>query len=130
MKRLVAVTACPTGIAHTLMAAEALKRAAAALGHEINVETQGSVGTRDTLSAQQIAAADVVLLATDIRVERSRFAGKPIHEVRTSDAIRNTKAVIESALAQVPAPTALAAEPSASPITAFFSAPAKRLVAI
>lgn len=130
MKRLVAVTACPTGIAHTLMAAEGLKRAAAAMGHQINVETQGSVGTRDTLSAQQIAAADVVLLATDIRVERSRFAGKPIHEVRTSDAIRNTKAVIESALALVPATAAPAAEPSPSPITAFVPAPRKHLVAI
>src|SRR5712691_7984561 len=127
MKRLVAVTSCPTGIAHTMMAAEALKRAAAAMGHQINVETQGSVGTRDQLSAQQIADADVVLLASDIRVERSRFVGKLVHEVRTSDAIRNTNAVIEAALA--PAPTPFKTTPS-SLVSAPVLVSAKRLVAI
>ena len=99
MKRLVAVTACPTGIAHTLMAAEALKRAAATMGHEIRVETQGSVGTKEPLTAAEIAAADVVLLAADIHVNETPFAGKPIHTVSTADAIRNSKAVIEAALA-------------------------------
>ncbi len=102
MKRLVAVTACPTGIAHTLMAAEALKRAAAAMGYEIRVETQGSLGTRDALTAAEIAAADVVLLATDIHVNETPFAGKPVHNVSTADAIRNSKAVIEAALALLP----------------------------
>ncbi len=102
MKRLVAVTACPTGIAHTLMAAEALKRAAATMGHEIRVETQGSLGTKEPLTDREIAAADVVLLAADIHVAMARFAGKPIHSVSTAEAIRNSKAVIQAALALAP----------------------------
>ncbi len=112
MKRLVAVTACPTGIAHTLMAAEALKRAAATMGHEIRVETQGSLGTKDALTAAEIAAADVVLLATDIHVTETPFVGKPVHNVSTADAIRNSKAVIEAALALLPA------EPVSAPVVA------------
>ncbi len=121
MKHFVAVTACPTGIAHTLMAAEALKRAATALGHEIRVETQGSLGTREALTAAEIAAADAVIIAADIHVPLERFAGKAIHSVRTADAIRETRAVLAAALALAPAapvvptslPTApLAAEPA------------------
>jgi PTS system fructose-specific IIC component len=99
MARIVAVTACPTGIAHTIMAAEALKKTAEVMGHQIKVETQGSGGTQNILSAADIAAADVVLLAADIRVDPIRFAGKSIYETRTSEAIRNTKTVIDSALA-------------------------------
>src|SRR4029077_6673798 len=83
MKRLVAVTACPTGIAHTLMAAEALKRAAVTMGHEVRVETQGSLGTKEPLTDPEIAAADVLLLAPDIHVAMARFAGNPIHSVST-----------------------------------------------
>nr|GFD55650.1 hypothetical protein [Tanacetum cinerariifolium] len=63
--RLVAVTACPTGVAHTFMAAEAIQQAAKKLGYDLQVETQGSVGARNPLSAQAIADADVVLLAAD-----------------------------------------------------------------
>ncbi len=99
MARIVAVTACPTGIAHTIMAAEALKKTAAVMGHQIKVETQGSEGTKNILSGEDIANADVVILAADIRVDPLRFVGKPIYETRTSEAIRNTKTVIESALA-------------------------------
>ena len=106
MNRLVAITACPTGIAHTLMAAEALRRAAATMGHQIKVETQGSVGTKEPLSAAEIAAADAVIIAADIHVDTSRFAGKPLHTVTTADAIRNTKTVIDDALAFVTAPAA------------------------
>lgn len=102
MHRIAAVTACPTGIAHTLMAAEALKKTASAMGHQITVETQGSSGVNNQLSTSDIAAADVILLATDIHTDPSRFAGKPIYETRTSDAIRNTRAVIEAALALAP----------------------------
>ena len=91
MKRIVAVTSCPTGVAHTLMAAKALEQTAAQLGYSIKVETQGSIGTRNTLSASDIAAADVVVMATDLRVDTSRFAGKPVHEVSTSQAIRDTR---------------------------------------
>ena len=109
MKRIVAVTACPTGIAHTMMAAEALKRAAQVMGHQISVETQGSAGTQNVLPEGAIAAADVVLLAADIRVDPTRFAGKPIYETRTSEAIRNTRRVIEDAVALAEAPTAASA---------------------
>jgi len=136
MKRLVAVTACPTGIAHTLMAAEALKRAAAALGHEIKVETQGSIGTKEPLSAQEIAAADAVIIAADIHVDTARFGNKPVHVVSTAEAIRQTKAVIEDALADVPAAPAAAA-PTTVPISlptppapATPAATGKRLVGI
>ncbi|HST62044.1 MAG TPA: PTS fructose-like transporter subunit IIB, partial [Longimicrobium sp.] len=110
--KIVAVTACPTGVAHTLMAAEALKKTAAVMGHDLRVETQGSIGARDTLSQAEIAAADAVILASDIHVDVARFAGKPVHAVRTSDAIRHTRQVIEAAVAQVPA-----AAPSASTAT-------------
>jgi PTS system fructose-specific IIC component len=115
--KIVAVTACPTGVAHTLMAAEALKKTAAVLGHDLRVETQGSAGARDTLSQAEIGAADAVILASDIHVDVARFAGKPIHAVRTSDAIRHTRQVIEAAVAQVPAaaPSASTASPSAAP---------------
>jgi PTS system fructose-specific IIC component len=103
MSQIAAVTACPTGIAHTEMAAEALKKAASVMGHKIKVETQGSVGTKNILSAQDIAAADVILLAADIRVDPIRFAGKPIYETSTSEAIRNTRHVLEAALAHADA---------------------------
>ena len=92
--RFVAVTACPTGVAHTLMAAEALKRQAEVMGHDIDVETQGSVGVEQTLTADQIAAADAVIVAADIHVDMARFAGKPMHAVSTSEAIRHTDTVI------------------------------------
>jgi len=99
--KIVAVTSCPTGIAHTLMAAEALKKSAEVMGHEIKVETQGSVGSRSALSEADISEADVVVLATDIRVDASRFAGKPVYETRVSEAIRNTREVLEAAIGLV-----------------------------
>ena len=75
-KKIVAVTACPTGVAHTFMAAEALAEAGKAMGHAIRVETQGSVGAQDQLSEEEIADADVVVLACDIDVAPARVAGK------------------------------------------------------
>ena len=106
MAKIVAVTACPTGIAHTIMAAEGLEQAAKALGHDIQVETQGSVGTRNTLSDDAIAAAAVVIIAADTRVDTARFVDKPVYETATEPAIRNGAEVIKAALASVPAPTA------------------------
>ena len=87
MAHIIAVTACPTGIAHTIMAAEGLEQAAQALGHTIQVETQGSVGVRNALSEADIAAADVVIIAADTRVDTARFADKPLYETsdRTGD---------------------------------------------
>ena len=102
MKKIIAVTSCPTGIAHTIMAAEALRKVASSLGHQIKVETQGSAGKKGVFTEDDIAEADVVILATDIRIEPARFAGKPILETSTSEAIRNTRDVIGSALALLP----------------------------
>lgn len=113
MSKIVAVTACPTGIAHTIMAAEALQQAADRTGHSLRVETQGSVGTRNTLSAEDIAAADAVIIAADTRVDTGRFAGKYMLEVSTVAAIRDAEAVIRHALGQVnPGAQTAAAAPS------------------
>ncbi|WP_311971691.1 PTS fructose-like transporter subunit IIB [Pseudomonas baltica] len=98
--RLIAITACPTGVAHTFMAAEALQQAAKQLGYEIKVETQGSVGARDPLSATAIAEADVVLLACDIDVATERFAGKRIYRCGTSIALKQSQATLKKALAE------------------------------
>ncbi len=94
--RIVAVTACPTGIAHTYMAAEQLEKTARALGHQIQVETQGAMGLETDLSAKDIGEADVALFAVGIDVERpERFSGKRIVQVPVQDAIRNPKGVLE-----------------------------------
>ncbi|KPQ02931.1 PTS fructose-like transporter subunit IIB [Marinobacter sp. HL-58] len=98
-KRIVAVTACPTGVAHTFMAAEALTTAATAAGHQIRVETQGSVGAQDPLTAEEIDAADVVILACDIEVDPSRFAGKPLWRTSTGNALKKPGPTIDEALA-------------------------------
>ena len=117
MSKIVAVTACPTGIAHTIMAAEALQQAAARTGHSMQVETQGSAGTRNTLSEADIAAADAVIIAADTHVNTTRFAGKKLLEVGTEPAIRNAESLILQALAQAApgAHTATAAAPARDP---------------
>ena len=94
--KIVAVTACPTGIAHTYMAAEQLEKTAKALGHQIKVETQGAMGIENELSAKDIREADVALFAVDIDVEkRERFDGKKIVQVPVQQAIKNPKALFE-----------------------------------
>jgi len=98
--RLVAITACPTGVAHTFMAAEALQQAATKLGYDLQVETQGSVGARNPLSAEAIAEADVVLLATDIEVATERFAGKKIFRCGTGIALKQAEATLNKALVE------------------------------
>ena len=98
--RIVAVTACPTGVAHTFMAAEAIQQAAKRLGYELMVETQGSVGARNPLSAHAIADADVVLLAADIEVATERFAGKKIYRCGTGIALKQSEATLNNALAE------------------------------
>jgi fructose-specific phosphotransferase system IIB component len=93
--RIVAVTACPTGIAHTYMAAERLERAAKKLGHAIRVETQGAMGIENALSADDVRSADVVLLAAGIPVrDRERFEGKRVVEVSVQEAIRNAEKIL------------------------------------
>ena len=100
-KRIVAVTSCPTGIAHTFMAAEGLQRGAAALGHAMRVETQGSVGALDALTPQEIAEADLVIIAADREVDLSRFAGKPLLRSGTKPAIRDGSGLISKALSLI-----------------------------
>ncbi|MEG3081606.1 PTS fructose-like transporter subunit IIB [Halomonas sp. 5021] len=98
-QNIVAVTACPTGVAHTFMAAEALAEAGKAMGHAIRVETQGSVGAQDQLTDKEIADADVVVLACDIDVDPARFAGKRIYRTSTGSALKKPRPTLEAALA-------------------------------
>jgi fructose PTS system EIIBC or EIIC component len=98
--RLVAVTACPTGVAHTFMAAEALQQAAARMGLELQVETRGSVGARNLLDEATIAAADAVLLAADIEVDTARFAGKKVYRCGTGVALKQPQQTLERALSE------------------------------
>ena len=91
---IVAVTACPTGIAHTYMAAEQLEKTARQLGHRIKVETQGAMGIENELSDEDIRGAELAIFAADIAVQkRERFAGLRIIEVGVREAIRNPAAL-------------------------------------
>jgi len=96
-RNIVAITSCPTGIAHTFMAAEGLQQAGAALGDNIRVETQGSVGAQTPLTAAEIAAADLVLIAADKQVDLARFAGKRVFQSGTKPAINDGKNLIARA---------------------------------
>ncbi|MEK6319181.1 MAG: PTS fructose-like transporter subunit IIB [Burkholderia gladioli] len=98
--KIVAITSCPTGIAHTFMAAEGLAQGARQLGHAIHVETQGSVGAQNRLSEAQIAEADLVVIAADTQVDKSRFAGKRLYETGTKGAIGGGAALLERAIAE------------------------------
>lgn len=100
--RIIGVTACPTGIAHTYMAAEALETTARNLGHWIKIETQGSMGIENQLTAQEIKEADVLILAVDLSVAKAeRFSEKVQFKTGVSQAIKDPEAVIEQALALV-----------------------------
>lgn len=98
MKKIVAVTACPTGIAHTYMAAENLEMAAKEMGVDIKVETQGSIGAENKLTDEDIKNADAVIIAAATKVDKSRFEGKPILEVPVEEAIKNAKGLIDKAV--------------------------------
>lgn len=99
--KFVAVTSCPTGIAHTYMAAENLEQTGKDLGHDVQVETQGSAGTVP-LSDETIAAADGVIYAADLEVKgKARFAGKPFVDVGVKKAVHDPKAVLAAAIAAV-----------------------------
>ncbi|KMJ54829.1 PTS fructose transporter subunit IIBC [Vogesella sp. EB] len=95
--RIVAITSCPTGIAHTFMAAEGLTQGAQQLGHQIKVETQGSVGSQNALTASDIADADLVIIAADTQVDLSRFDGKRVFSSGTKAAINDGQALIKRA---------------------------------
>lgn len=90
--KIVAVTSCATGIAHSYMAAEAIKKAAKAAGHEAHVEIQGAMGIEDRLSADQIAQADLIVLANDVGLsepDRFEWASGRVINVTPHDVIRN-----------------------------------------
>lgn len=86
--RVLAVTACPTGIAHTYMAAEALEKAGKKMGISIKVETNGSGGAKNVLTKEEIAACDGIIVAADKAVEMSRFDGKKVYKTKVSDGIK------------------------------------------
>lgn len=96
--KIVGVTACPTGIAHTYMAAENLEKAAKSAGHQIKMETQGAMGIENELSASDVKNADVVIFAVDIEVEKKeRFEGKKVIKVGVTEAIKNPNGVLARA---------------------------------
>jgi len=97
VKKLVGVTACPTGIAHTFMAAEALELKAKELGVDIKVEKDGSAGAKDVLTAKDIEDADAVIVACDKNIEMGRFNGKPVIITSTKEAIHNPENLIKKA---------------------------------
>lgn len=93
--KLLAVTACPAGIAHTYIAAEKLKKAAADKDIEIKVETRGSIGVENELTAEEIEAADGIIIAADKDVEPERFRGKPVYNGSVQDAIHKTDEILQ-----------------------------------
>lgn len=91
---VLAVTGCPTGIAHTYMAAEALERKAEELGYQIKVETRGSSGAKNVLTAEEIAKADGIIVAADTKVPMERFDGKPVIITKVADGINKPEELI------------------------------------
>ncbi|MBE7719346.1 PTS fructose transporter subunit IIB [Lacrimispora indolis] len=92
--KILAITACTAGIAHTYIAKEKLENAAKELGDHIKVETQGSIGVENELTPQEIKEADVILISADIRVNKERFTGKPVVEIPISMVMKSPKGVI------------------------------------
>lgn len=93
--RVLAVTACPTGIAHTYMAAEALVKAGEKMGITVKVETNGSGGAKNVLTAEEIANCDGIIVAADKSVETARFDGKPVYSTKVSDGINKPEELIK-----------------------------------
>jgi len=95
---IVAVTSCPTGIAHSQMAAENLEQTAEELGHDIRVEIQGAMGAEDELTRAEIDEAGAVVIAADTSVTRDRFEGKPVVKGTVKDAVNDARSLIERAV--------------------------------
>ncbi|WP_332238679.1 PTS fructose transporter subunit IIB [Sporolactobacillus sp. KGMB 08714] len=97
--KIIGITACTAGIAHTYMAQSALQDAARKAGYDCKIETQGAMGAENELSAADIAAADVVIIGADIGVEgRDRFEGKPIYETSVSSCVTDPKKIVSEAI--------------------------------
>jgi len=100
VKRIVAVTACPTGVAHTFMAAEAIETEAKKRGWQVKVETRGSVGAGNAITPEEVAEADLVIVAADIEVDLAKFAGKPMYRTTTGLALKKTAQELDKAQAE------------------------------
>ncbi|MDF2653478.1 MAG: fructose transporter subunit, partial [Paenibacillus sp.] len=98
MKKILAVTACPTGVAHTYMAAESLAKAAKEKQVPIKIETRGALGVENEFTEQEIAEAHAIIVAADTDVLESRFAGKPVVKVPVAQAIKNPAGLLDEAL--------------------------------
>ncbi|TSB44837.1 PTS fructose transporter subunit IIB [Alkalicoccobacillus porphyridii] len=97
--KIVGVAACTVGIAHTYIAQEKLQNAGKKAGHDIAIETQGTIGTESELTEQQIAEADIVIIAADVKISgRERFDGKRIIEVPTEIAVKSPNKLVEKAV--------------------------------
>ncbi|WP_097006319.1 MULTISPECIES: PTS fructose transporter subunit IIB [Lacrimispora] len=92
--KILAITACTAGIAHTYIAREKLENAAKEMGDFIKVETQGSIGVENELKPEEIREADIILIAADIRVNKDRFMGKAVVEIPISMIMKSPKGVI------------------------------------
>jgi fructose-specific PTS system IIB-like component len=93
---IVAVTSCPSGVAHTYMSAESIERAFKAAGHTVKVETQGSIGVENHLLNSEISGADYVILTKDVAIkDEDRFNGKTIVRVTVSDAIKKIDSIVK-----------------------------------
>ncbi|WP_315911339.1 PTS fructose transporter subunit IIABC [Vibrio parahaemolyticus] len=95
---IIGVTGCPAGVAHTYLAAEALEKGAAAMGYEIKVETNGSIGVKNSPTAEEIERADAIIVACDKQVDMNRFAGKRVVKTNVKAPIRDAKGLINEAL--------------------------------
>lgn len=100
VKNIVAVTACPTGVAHTFLSAEAIATYCQQQGWNVKVETRGQVGAGNIISAEDVAAADLVFIATDIEVDLSKFKGKPMYRTSTGLALKKTAQEFDKAFAE------------------------------
>lgn len=100
--KIVGITACTAGIAHTYMAQSALEKAAKKLGYQIKIETQGAMGAENELTKAEIDEADVVILGVDVSIEgEERFEGKPVYETSVSSCVTEPEKVIQKALEKI-----------------------------
>ncbi len=127
--RILCVTACPTGIAHTYMAAENLQKAGAAMGIPTKVETNGSGGVKNALTAEEIAKCDGIIIAADKNVEMARFDGKPVVITRVADGIHKPEELINKIVnGEAPIYHATGGAPAAAPNESAGSAIYKHLM--
>jgi PTS system mannose-specific IIC component len=96
-KKIVGITACAAGIAHTYMAADSLKQTGEKLGYEVRIETQGATGAETVLTDKEINDADVVIVASDVKIDTSRFKGKKVLTCAVASAIKDPQGLIERA---------------------------------